>query len=154
MGVIQFCKLDVVYMPDFSQPSYLFRWTKLVSIGSHHPPPCTPNTPLNAIRLLTAAQPYVSTVADLKSQEPPFADVSTADFGQADHSIQDDEIEDQAAQWMLSTDEYVQSPKKVWLEQPIEQGRLKTLQHLLPVEVNDPKYHIARQQNHNKFDPD
>ncbi|SAM81929.1 uncharacterized protein UBRO_20256 [Ustilago bromivora] len=105
MGVIQFCKLDVVYMPDFSQPSYLFRWTKLVSIGSHHPPPCTPNTPLNAIRLLTAAQPYVSTVADLKSQEPPFADVSTADFGQADHSIQDDEIEDQAAQWMLSTDD-------------------------------------------------
>ncbi|SAM82746.1 uncharacterized protein UBRO_20683 [Ustilago bromivora] len=120
MGVIQFCKLDVVYMPDFSQPSYLCRWTKLVSIGSHHPPPCTPNTPLNAIQLLTAAQPYVSTVADLESQEPPFADISTVDLRQVDHSIQNDEIEDQAAQWMLSMDEYVQSPKKVWLKQPID----------------------------------
>ncbi|SYW79773.1 uncharacterized protein UBRO2_03192 [Ustilago bromivora] len=153
MGVIQFCELDIVYMPDFSQPSYLHRWTKLVSIGSHHPPPCTPNTPLNAIRLLTAAQPYIGTVVDLKSQEPPFADVSTTDLRQADHSIQDNEIKDQAAQWTLSMDEYVQLPKKVWLKQPIERGRLKTLQHLLPVEVDNPKYQAACRQNRIKFDP-
>ncbi|SAM84037.1 uncharacterized protein UBRO_20804 [Ustilago bromivora] len=126
MGVIQFCELDVVYMPDFSQPSYLRRWTKL---------------------------PYIGTVADLESQEPPFADVSTVDLRQADHSIQDNEIEDQAAQWMLSTDKYAQLPKKVWLEQPIEQGRLETLQCLLPVEVDDPKYQAAHRQNHIKFDP-
>ncbi|SAM77294.1 uncharacterized protein UBRO_20531 [Ustilago bromivora] len=61
---------------------------------------------------------------------------------------QHDEIEDQAAQWTLSTDEYAQSPKKVWLEQPIERGRLKTLQHLLPVEVDNPEYQAACRQNH------
>ncbi|SYW80540.1 uncharacterized protein UBRO2_03808 [Ustilago bromivora] len=140
MGVIQFYKLDVVFTPNFSQPSYLRQWTKLVSIGSCHPLPCTPDTPLDAICLLTAAQPYVSTVADLKSQELPLADVSTVNLEQVDHSIEDVEIEDQVVQWTLSMGKYVQLPKKVWLEQPIKQDRLETLQHLLPVEVNDPKY--------------
>ncbi|SAM83660.1 uncharacterized protein UBRO_20097 [Ustilago bromivora] len=153
MGVIQFYELDIVFTPDFSQPSYLHQWTKLVSIESCHPPPRTPNTPLNAICLLTAAQPYIGTVADLESQELPLADISTIDLKQADHSIEDDEIEDQVAQWTLSTDKYAQSPKKVWFEQPIEQDRLKTLQHLLPVEVNNSKYHVAHQQNHIKFNP-
>ncbi|SAM70022.1 uncharacterized protein UBRO_20366 [Ustilago bromivora] len=107
----------------------------------------------HAIHLLTAAQLYIGTVADLKSQELPLAAVSTVNLEQADHSIEDDEIEDQVAQWTLSMDEYAQLPKKVWLEQPIEQDRLETLQHLLPVEVNDPEYHIAHQQNRIKFDP-
>lgn len=143
MGVIQFCELDIVFMPNFSQPSYLCQWTKLVSIGSHRPLPRTPDTPLDAICLLTAAQPYVSTVADLESQELSLADVSTVNLGQADCSIQDNEIEDQVAQWTLPTNKQAQLLKRVWFKQPIEQDRLETSQCLLPVEVDDPKYQVA-----------
>ncbi|SAM85922.1 uncharacterized protein UBRO_20938 [Ustilago bromivora] len=138
MGVIQFYKLDVVFTPNFSQPSYLRQWTKLVSIGSCHPLPCTPDTPLDAICLLTAAQPYVSTVADLKSQELPLADVSTVNLEQVDHSIEDVEIEDQVVQWTLSMGNKPDDPSEECAERVAqaleiqfgEQGMLEECQHL------------------------
>ncbi|SAM86435.1 uncharacterized protein UBRO_20979 [Ustilago bromivora] len=127
--------------------------TTPILLGSHHPLLHTPDTPLNAIHPLTTAQPYIGTVADLESQEPPLVDTNIIDLGQADHSIEDNEIDDQVALWTLPTDEQAWPSKRVWFEQPIEQDRLKTLQHLLPVEVNDPEYQAACQQNHIKFDP-
>ncbi|KAJ1022198.1 hypothetical protein NDA18_005430 [Ustilago nuda] len=123
MGVIQFYELNVAFMPDSSSPSFLRQWTKLVSIGSQHPPPCTPDTPHDDIRLLIAAQPYVGTVADLELQEKTSADVSAVESQQAGYSVEVQDIEDQATQWMLPTGEQAQSHKGTWLEQPIEQDR-------------------------------
>jgi hypothetical protein len=59
-GIIQFYELDTIFIPVWDSPSELRQWARFHP--RNYPPSHSglPATPLEAVRLLTMAQPYVS----------------------------------------------------------------------------------------------
>ncbi|CDW97670.1 hypothetical protein [Sporisorium scitamineum] len=95
--------------------------------------------PMEAIHLLSAAEPHMPSVEELKQlagAARPW--LQNRDMYKA--NVEESESNNQAILWATLQQDDASLAQKVQFEEPIDMDELQHLQHLLPVKNSNPNY--------------
>lgn len=151
---LHFYELDLVFVPDYSRPSYIRNWIKLVSIHAKEASRPTPSTPIEAVRMLIAASPVTATIAELEALAKPTFDASLID--PSAFAVMDDD-HDEAMEYVdaWSPQELEDKPSlcRVYYDPHRDGNELYDLQRRLVIEDINPDYTANRELYRSKFAP-
>ncbi|SPO20939.1 uncharacterized protein UTRI_00416 [Ustilago trichophora] len=155
VGALHFYELDLLFVPQYNSGSLFRRWARIIPTHQPANPHLVPDTPMTAVKLLIAAQPYAS-VAQLEalSYSDTVLDLSSLTLN--DDLQEETEVTDDALD-ITPFDELVDADYKptlsVRFELPVDEQELQDLQHRLPVTNDDPDYLASRARTHSRFRP-
>ncbi|SPO26017.1 uncharacterized protein UTRI_02291 [Ustilago trichophora] len=158
VGALHFYELDLLFVPQYNSGSLFRRWARLIPTHQQANPDLVPDTPMSAVKLLIAAQPYAS-VEQLEALSSSYTmlDMSSLSLDDDLHEELEDEVDE--ALDLTPFDELVDMDHKpmvslsVWFDLPVDEQELQDLQRRLPVVNEDPDYLDTRSRIYRRFRP-
>ncbi|SPO24480.1 uncharacterized protein UTRI_03748 [Ustilago trichophora] len=157
VGALHFYELDLFFIPQYDSGSQFRRWARIIPTHQSANPHLVPDTPMTAVKLLIAAQPYAS-VAQLEALSPSHTVLDLSSLTLYD-DLQDESEDEEDPLGLTPIDELVDTgcwsmPSfSVRFDLPVDKPELKDLQLRLPIVNDDPDYLEARSRTYKRFRP-